>query len=213
MKLMRKAVIFDMDGVISDTQKLHADVEREVLLKYGAYVSDASVYAGISDYDMFSDLIKKHNISHIAPSRLVEEKWVTLREQSARIKPIPGVVDLIKYLCERKVTLAIASGSPKEFIEKVVNELNLNSYFSALVSSEEVPLGKPAPDVFLKVSSLIGVTPEDTIVIEDGNAGVEGAKSAGMKAVFLGRTNTIADLTIPSFMKLDYKKLLGLFDS
>jgi HAD superfamily hydrolase (TIGR01509 family) len=105
-------------------------------------------------------------------------KFKTLDEK--KLVPTQGVEDLLNRLKSENATLAIASSSIKNNIDLILQKLNLVSFFDLVVSGEEVPKGKPEPDIFLKVSNHFSRQPQDCVVIEDSTNGVLAAKAAGM---------------------------------
>lgn len=205
-----KGVIFDLDGVISDTHRLQNEIERELLDECGVGSVDLSSYAGVPDEEMFLDIQRLHGVYHRDVDWFIEEKWSRFEEKWDQIRVIDGVEGLIKELHERGCKLAVASGTPEGLILEVMEQLKLGEYFNVLVSSEEVPQGKPAPDVFLKAAELLGVDPGDALVIEDGKAGIAAAKAAGMRSVFLGSEEIGATLTLPSFSPENIRVILDL---
>lgn len=142
------------------------------------------------------------------------EKWEEMeKEVSWGIQEIPGSVSLVRDIRAVSFPLGVASSSPMHFIEKVLHSLRIRDNFSALASSEEVAYGKPAPDVFLLCANRLGVLPRECVVIEDGIAGMEGAKRAGMKCIGLvpdrNKTGYPADLLVERLCELSP----GLFKS
>lgn len=186
---MKKAVIFDMDGVVSDTQKFHAEAESLVLKKYGISMAPEDItyrYAGVSDDVMFREIFEENGIKLESADKLIFIKWDLMAQiAKGRIEAIKHAPELIKNLKQDGFKLAIASSSTKNFINNVLNELNLTDYFDALVSSEEVKKGKPAPDIFLLAASRLGAKAEDSVVVEDGKSGMIGAARANMKCIGL----------------------------
>lgn len=185
---MLKAVIFDMDGVIADTEKLHAQTSAEMLREFGILVPPKELsakYAGTSDEFMFRDLFSEHRIpaDPIATARRRWQKMYTLLD--GNIQPMPGAVELIRELKQHGVKIGLASGSYLHFIDLVLGKLSVKHFFDAIASGEEVKNIKPAPDVFLLAAQRLGVQPEHCIVIEDAVSGMIGAKCAGMKCVGL----------------------------
>lgn len=189
IKNIIKAVIFDMDGVVSDTQKLCASIEKEMLEKYGIEISTEEVtrrYAGVSDKDFFrmasNDFGKK--IPNV--DQAVEEMWERIMKSAkGNISSIPGAKELISQLKNRQFLLGIASSSIIPFIELVLSELGLKDRFDTIVSAEEVERGKPDPAIFLLVAKKLKVRPEECVVIEDGINGMIAARRAGMKCIGL----------------------------
>lgn len=186
---MKKAVIFDMDGVVSDTQQFHAEVESNLLKRFGINMSPHEItekYSGVSDEKMFREIFEKDNVQIPSLSDLIFDKWNLMGEiAKGRIQEIPGASNLIKELKKNKFKLAIASASTMLFINEVLIELKIQNYFDVLVSAQEVEHGKPAPDIFLLALKRLHVKPEEAIVIEDGRSGMIGAKKAKIKCVGL----------------------------
>jgi len=185
------AIIFDMDGVIVDSEPRHEQAFREIFQEMGLgdrHGMDFTEYYGRSDRALWLDFIARHT-----PSQSLEElaAWKQGRflEILERDQPIfeafPG---LLKRLAPH-YKLAVASGSMHPVIDRVLAMRQLRLYFSAVVSVADVPRGKPAPDVFLRAAELLGVPANRCCVIEDAAAGVEGALAAGMEVIAI--TNTL----------------------
>ena len=190
--MKKEAVIFDMDGVISDTQKFHAEAESQLLAQYFDIRLSAeditTRFAGVADEKMFEEILKENGIGSELKKidGVVREKWdVMFNLIDEQLEPIPFAKELISELSQAKIKLAVASTSTHKFIERVLNLLNVNSYFQVIVSASDVVNGKPAPDIFLHASSLLDVEPNKCVVIEDGISGMKGANSAGMKSIGL----------------------------
>ncbi len=210
-------VIFDMDGVIADTEKLHAQTSEELLKEdYGILIPGPELsaeYAGTDDAFMFADLFKKHNVAgdpHQASKKRWEKMYGVLE---GNIRPMPGFFSLFDQLKKNGNKIGLASGSFLHFIDLVLGSLNIADQFHALASSEEVQNPKPAPDVFLLAAKRLGVKPEECVVIEDGINGMRGARQAGMKVVALvGDTSKDwpADLVITHLGSLTLVQLQAL---
>jgi len=185
-----EAVIFDMDGVIVDSEPLHEQSFLEVWDELG-YGNNHGIhfpdFYGRSDRVVWEAFIEKHNPTP-AIEKLIglrEERLIRmLREQ----KPLfDGVTDLIQRLAKR-YPLGLASGSIHRVIDEVLALQNLRSYFKGITSSEDVSEPKPSPEIFLLSAKRLGVSPENCCVIEDTVNGIKAAKAAGMTAVAI--TNT-----------------------
>lgn len=183
------AVIFDMDGVLSDTQSLHSSIESEVLGAHGIVIEPKTIaarYSGVSDLAMFSELLAGHPEMGVSAEELSKQKWHQMELQiRGGIQAMPHVGALLHVLNAAGLRLAVASGSPCQFIETVLGEINFRHFFEVAVSSEEVPHGKPAPDVFLEVAKRLDISPSRCVVVEDGESGMVAAKAAGMACVGL----------------------------
>lgn len=185
-----RAVIFDMDGVIVNSEPLHERAWEEVFRKmgfgdsHGIHFPD---YYGKTDLALGIDFHARHR-----PGQSIEETLAWKQDRLIELlraeEPIfEGLPDLLEKLAGR-YPLAIASGSAHPVIDEVLALKQLRRFFSALVSSTEVPRGKPAPDVFLRAAELLGVPPESCVVVEDAATGVEGALAAGMQVIAIANT-------------------------
>lgn len=177
-----------MDGVISDTQKLHARVESELLARYGINIPPDEIsrrYAGVNTRHFFDDLLASTSHTYDLDA-LMNEKWAQmafLAEQS--VDQIEGSVELVKMLHSAGYKKAVASASNLNYVERVIDSLRLRKYFEFLASGDMVVHGKPDPEIFLLAASQIGVEPKDCVVIEDGTSGMRAAKLAGMQCIGL----------------------------
>lgn len=182
-----KAIIFDMDGVISDTQRLHSESEVEALARFGitCVAHELTIrYSGVSDREMFLDILEDHGVSPTVVNDVEELKWRILHKKVEQGIPlIPNIERLIGEALACGYRLAVASGAPLHFIHQVVSHPLLRDSFEVVVSSEEVLRGKPAPDVFLEAASRLSMKAQDCLVIEDGYNGLVGARSAGMRCI------------------------------
>ncbi len=192
LKANIKAIIFDMDGVISDTQSLHSSVESELLKEYGVDIHPDEItyrYAGTTSYQMFPHVFSSFAVAMPDLEMLVEEKRRRIDKAThGNVRAVPGTKEFIQGVKAKNLPIAIASASRLEYIDIVVSELGIKESFNALASSMEVENGKPEPDVFLLAASRLGVLPENCVVIEDGIAGMIGAKRGGMQCIGLVRT-------------------------
>src|SRR3989338_2248000 len=148
-----KVVIFDMDGVISNTQVIHAQIESELLKAYDIKIHPDEItkkYSGVSDNDMFQDVFQNAKQEVLDLEQLVERKREIMNQAvRSNVKEVLGTREFIERLKVYSVPLAVASSSQVSFIEFVLSDLNLIEKFDAITSAEEVRKGKPAPDIFL----------------------------------------------------------------
>ncbi|MBI2042693.1 MAG: HAD family phosphatase [Candidatus Nealsonbacteria bacterium] len=206
-----KAVIFDMDGVIADSQPLHAGLEELLLKEHGIEIPAAELtrkYAGVPDRDCAEIIFKEHG-KEVDLDKFVKEKWTRLIDfAKSKIAPIDGVFGLIDQLKKDNFLLAVASSSRPEFIELVLSELGIKDSFETIINGQEVKFGKPAPDIFLLAAQRLEVPPSTCWVIEDARHGVIAAKRAGMKCVWLtndddfGEQAYSPDIKIKSLIEL-----------
>jgi beta-phosphoglucomutase-like phosphatase (HAD superfamily) len=188
-----KAVIFDLDGTLFDTQTpIHATIECSILKKYGIILKPEEIskrFAGMPTKKVFQELAPLEN-----PDILFKEKWDLVRDILCNTSPEPikGMFDLLSFLKENKIKVSIASASPRWYIEILLNKkisenVLLENFFQKnYISAEEVKNPKPFPDVFLESAFRLGVDSEKCLVIGDGKSDVFGGVSAGMDVLFLG---------------------------
>lgn len=186
-----KAVVFDMDGVIVDSEPLHERAFVDVLdeIGYGrTHGIDFPAYYGKSDLVVWRDFIERHRPPQPLPELLArkEEKFAALVRREEPI--FDGLPELLEKLAGR-FPLGLASGSRHPTIDAVLALRNMRRFFRAIVSSEDVLHGKPAPDIFLRAAALLGVPAPDCCVVEDSAAGVEAALAAGMTVIAI--TNSL----------------------
>jgi HAD superfamily hydrolase (TIGR01509 family) len=186
-----KAIIFDMDGVVIDSEPRHERAFREVFAKMGYgenHGMDFPAYYGRSDRALWLDFIAKHR-----PAFSLEELTAWKQRRFLEIikeeQPIfDGLPELLEKLSLR-YKLGLASGSFHPVIDEVLAMKSLRRFFPVVVSVQDVAHGKPAPDVFLRAAELLKVPPGECCVIEDAAAGVEAARAAGMAVI--GITNSL----------------------
>ena len=197
---MLKAVIFDFDGVITDSEVLHLRAFNRILAKFNVEISNKDYYQkylGLNDVDCFKTLIKNRvlKVNEHQIRGLVEQKN-RIFEELARTegKTIPGVHEFLKKLSQNKITMAICSGALRTEIEMLLEEAGMQHFFSVIVSAEQVKKGKPDPEGFLLTLERLNkgrenpIMGNECIVIEDSHWGLEAAIAADMHTIAV--TNT-----------------------
>ncbi len=206
---MIKAIIFDMNGVIIDDLAIHSIAFNEVLRAYGISVplqEYLDSFAGKTDRGGFEDVAKQFSIELPVDELLENKGEAYLKLFPEHKKSYPGVIELIKNLSEN-YTLALASSATRVEIDLITKEFGIDSYFQVVVSAEDVTQGKPNPEPYLKAASLLKVSPDECVVIEDSIDGVKAAKSAGCMCIRVATTHprdlaTNADRTVDSFEEI-----------
>jgi beta-phosphoglucomutase family hydrolase len=214
---MKKAVIFDMDGVIAETEQAHIGAEKQTMLKYGIEISEDELheYTGATARVMFTSLIKKYRLDTTFDRIFKEKEEILFKLLEEDVQPTKGVIDLLRKLKKMEIKLAVASSSHKRMIEYVLKKLKIIDFFDSIVGAEDIDRSKPDPEIFLISAKRLNVKPEECTVVEDSKLGVEAAKKAGMKC--LGYVNpssgkqdlSKADFVADDFCKLDIQKLLS----
>ncbi|WP_434750696.1 HAD family hydrolase [Paenibacillus amylolyticus] len=182
-----QAVIFDMDGVLIDSEPIYFEIERSSFDHFGAAVTQEEhhSFVGVTLESMWKQVIDKYQVKVPLEEILayhqhnVMEKMFTHPELTA----MPGVERWIKWLHEQRIPIAVASSSPRALIDLIMEKTGLGLYFEVRMTGEEVEHGKPAPDIFLVTAERIGISPAQCLVIEDSRNGVQAAKSAGMRCI------------------------------
>lgn len=223
MNEMIKAVIFDMDGVISDTQTLQSKVEEEILKEFRIKLSAEEItrkYGGFSDKEFFEKIFSEYGIE-VNISKVIQRKWKQVMNLlNGYVTPMPGAKELINELKKHNIKLAVASSSPRKFVELVLSSLGIKDKFDVIISSEDVDdKSKPDPSIFLKTAKILNVAPDDCVVIEDSLNGMLAAKRAGMKCIGLIKSNNCenshkkypADILVTSLETLSAENLLKMF--
>jgi HAD superfamily hydrolase (TIGR01509 family) len=183
------AVIFDMDGVILDSEQVYQEIEREMYAELGIKVTreEHMSFMGTTENIMWEHMKTRHGLTEDPRelARRERERLLSRLRSPEGIPPMEGIEDLLQELHEKGIPLLLASSSVREIIETVLRKLNIGQYFSGIVSGDEVEYSKPAPDIFLEASRIAGIPPSKCVVIEDSENGIRAARSAGMKAIGL----------------------------
>lgn len=177
-----KAVLFDMDGLMVDTEPLHLQAFNFALEKFGKHLTEeenTKRYIGTPDTEGAKDMVVRFNLP-ISVSEFLKVKQDKSRELlSGHLIPEPGLIELLDNLKEGGYKVAIASSSSLENIKAIVKNLGVEDKIDQLASAEEAERGKPAPDVYLLAAEKLGVKSEECLVLEDAPKGVEAGKAAG----------------------------------
>jgi HAD superfamily hydrolase (TIGR01509 family) len=178
------AVVFDLDGVIVDSEHLWDEVRQQLAEERGRRWHDRASrdMMGMSSVEWsryMHDVIGLEETPEEINTEVVRRLEAIYRE---RLPLIPGAVEAVQALAERW-PLGLASSSNRELIDFVLEVSSLDRFFRATVSSEEVPRGKPAPDVYLEAARRLETAPERCAAVEDSEAGIRSAKAAGMRAI------------------------------
>jgi beta-phosphoglucomutase len=216
---MFKAVIFDFDGVILDSEPLHYEACSHVFKPLGLtlnYAEFVEKYLGLADKEMFPKFFSARNV-HVTSEKmnaLMEEKTRQYQKIIRQCEDLPMIdsVDVYMDCISQKVPkLGICSGSTRNEISAVLSKLKsgtLQSYFNTIVTSEDVQQGKPSPEGYLLTAKRLDVLPEHCLVIEDTPHGVEAAKTAGMYVIALLTTYTKNQLQQADEVVSHYSQLI-----
>lgn len=181
---MIKAVIFDLDGLMVDSEPVHYKAYAQVFQQEGKELPEqeyAKNYVGISDGDTARDMVSRYHLK-ISPQELLERKDAVFTQLlPGNVVPQKGLYELMEQLRAHGYKTAVASGALLSAIEQIIKALKLENSFDILCSAEAVAHGKPAPDLFLFAAKKLNVPPAECLVLEDAPPGVQAARAAGMK--------------------------------
>lgn len=213
------AVIFDVDGVLADTGPIH----------YQSWVKMANEIGKTFTKSFFEATFGKQSVPitrelvGINEDQNLVEKWAQQKEKYYReivkdkIRPLPGVINLIKNLKSVNFKLAVGSSGPLDNVKLLLSSLKIDLFFDAIITAEDIQNGKPSPDVFLLAAQIINVKPQNCLVIEDAPVGVEAANKANMKCIALTTTHDSdvlrrADIIVKDLSYVSVKSIIDLLN-
>ncbi len=180
-------VIFDLDGVLLDSEPLHVEATNRVLHRFGKHltVEENARFMGLADPEYWAALLAHFGLHGLSPEPLIKEKARVYSElvKTRPLEPFPGIPELLRALKDEGCRLAVASSSRRHDIETILRKLGVRDLFDAVVSGEEVPRSKPSPDIFLEAARRLGCNPASCVVVEDSVNGIRAAQAAGMRVV------------------------------
>jgi len=220
-----RAVIFDCDGVIADSEPLHLRVFQAVLAPRGITITRAEYverYLGLDDRGVFTEVLRAHGGTRTADeiAALIAEKARRFRSVlEAEVRIYPGVTAFVRSLAG--VPLAVASGALREEVELILARAGIREAFAVVVAAEDVAAGKPDPEGFLRALAALegkagAIAPDACLVVEDSTAGVEAAHRAGMRCLAVTNSYTAAQLAaaalvVPTLEGMTLERIRALF--
>lgn len=210
-------ILFDMDGVIADTNPFHKTSIQQFCTRHGIDASDAflkeKVYGRVNK-EWIPNLFGALSAEKI--KILADEKEQLFREIYApHLRVLDGLIEFLQLLHENGVKAAVATSAPLENADFILDGLNIRKYFDAILHSADVEKGKPHPEIYLKAAAALGKLPTECIVIEDSISGVQAGKAAGSKVIGITTTHEgvefgSIDLVINDFIGLGMAELTTL---
>ncbi len=218
--MVKFAIIFDMDGVIVDTNPFHIEAFKNFFRKHKVTFDEG---------DFIEHIYGKHNsyiLSHFFKRPIIGEELLAFegekeghfRELYAKsIEPLKGFDAFLAALKSKGISTAVATSAPRANLDLVANHLGLYPKMESLLSSENVSHHKPHPEVYLKSAQNLGVAPEDCVVFEDSHSGVSAALAAGCKVIGVMTSHQKIELPpcddyIADFTKMSVEKILNIID-
>jgi beta-phosphoglucomutase len=225
-----KAIIFDFDGVLADSEPIHYQAFQEVLIPLGlghSYERYLEHFIGFDDRDAFREAFREASrcLDQANLAVLIQAKSIAFRDIVAKgIRPFPGAVSLVQDLVRHHVPLAIASGALREDIRLILDALHLETAFPIIVAADDVQRSKPDPETYHLVLARLrerygnhDFGGHNCVVIEDTTAGIQAAKAAGLCCIAVAHTApasslTTADHIVASLEQLSFQVLDGLLN-
>jgi len=211
---MIKTVIFDMDGVLIDSEPIHHLAYIQHFKELEIEVDDAlyNSFVGGSTKNIYGRIKDNFGLSHSVEDLVNRKRTLFSKvfDQDVSLKLMDGVLELIKELHQNGIQLIVASSSSYTNINMIFDKFGLNPYFSAKVSGEDFPESKPNPAIFNKAVELSGHNKEECIIIEDSTNGIKAANAAGVfvigfKAIDSVQNYETAEMVISSYDELSYE--------
>lgn len=178
-----KALIFDLDGTLSDSLPVHIETWHRVCAGLGCTFDESIVpqMTGMATIS-FAERIKNDHGLTIDPQEIVRRKQVDFWANAHKVRPILPVIEVVKKY-HGKIPMAIGTGASRKSAEMQLETLQIKDYFDFIVTADDVDRHKPEPDTFLKCADLLNIAPSDCQVFEDGEMGMQAARTAGMMLI------------------------------
>lgn len=213
MNMKYKAVLFDMDGVIVDSEPLHFASFQATLQRFGRKLDDTQYkrhFMGKTDEEGLKQYFEfMGEMAH--PDAILDEKARSYLELAAdQLVAYPGVLEFIRDLASRQVPLALVTGSLRAEAEITLKTFGLTDLFSVVIPAEDISRSKPDPEGYLKGAKALGVAPADCVILEDAASGVKAAKAAGIRCVAVTNTHSAEELHEATYIVAELKP--GLFE-
>lgn len=209
--MKKHAFIFDMDGVLIDSQPVHYDADLETLAHFGVQLTRADVepFAGTTNPVRFPVYQEAFQVQ-ATPEEMMAYREVVVRRMfvESNAHAIKGTKELLENIHAAGYPVALASSTDPELIRWILETIKLLPYFDKIVSGEEVPKSKPEPDVFLEAARQLRAAPENCFLIEDSTNGIRAGKAAGMWVLaYKNPTSGEQDLSLADKVTDDFTKV------
>jgi len=205
-----KAIHFDMDGVIADTEAYHVAAEQQTCIDYGfdIDISQWSGFKGRTAVDIFTHLVNTYGNPLIhKPEDLIAYKTdVFIESLTNNLNAIDGVLDFLKWARANHANMSLVTSSNKKVQQFITDYLGITDLFDVIITCDDITKGKPHPQPYLLAIEKLGVSPDDSVVIEDSKSGILSAQRAGCDVLAIATSYSSEDLkeSKPTFIANTY---------
>lgn len=215
-----RAVVFDLDGLMFNTEAIYDKVGEDLLQRRGKLMTRELKLAmiGRRAQESLTIMIDMHGLTDTVDDLILESHALFFEAAAGRLAPMPGLLELLEYIDSSKLPKAIATSSSHSYVRRVVEPFGMLQRFPVILASEDVNQGKPHPEIYLKAADRLGVDPTEMLVLEDSQNGINAAAAAGAVAVAVPHEHTFhhdfarASLIAESLHDPRVFKLLGRTD-
>lgn len=203
-----EAVIFDLDGTLIDNNTYHLEAWKKYLKNIGREVTEEEYrknFNGRTNKDVVEYIHGRPMTKEEAEPYYLEKETLYRKIYEHDIEPVPGLLDFLKDLYEKKIPMAIATSGIQVNIDFMFEHIPIKHYFNTVINSTHIKKGKPDPEIYLRAAEELKARHENCIVFEDALVGIQSAKEAGMKVVALTTTHTEAELAGADLVIKDYR--------
>lgn len=193
---MIKAVIYDVDGTMVDSEPLHIAAWDKALQSYNHQLNDLSenlraTMAGKKPAVIAQEMVDDLKLPIDSETLLTKKTEIFMELIKTDLQGMPGIVDSVHRLKEAGYKLGIGTSLSREYLTIVLHNLNVQQFFDVIVTGDEIKNGKPHPETYLMVAEKLGVNPAECVVIEDANTGIKSAKAAGCVCIAITNPNAL----------------------
>lgn len=196
---MNPVFLFDLDGTLVDTMPWHLKTWEAVVAQLGGTLKGDALLKELygKGVELMQRILPGRTFSSEEADAIIMQKEAMFRACYAKqLKLLPGVRDFLEAAAIRKIKMGIGTSGNHTNVDMILHQLNIHSFFSAIISADDVQHGKPHPETWWKLARVLNALPEQCIVFEDAPKGVEAAKYAGMKAIAITGHFTAADFAV-----------------
>ena len=198
-----KALLFDFDGVVIRSMEDHYMGWHLALKEYGIEMSPEELYVleGSGVEELASQFTRKYNIPHDEAPNLIRKK-IRYYDEIKKPECYPFLVEILEWAAEKGIKIGLVTGGDRDRVAQTLSEFGMENRFQAVITADDVMFTKPAPEPYLRAAQLLGIDPQDCIVIENAPLGIRSAKAAGMRCIavtttlghmFLKQADVVAD--------------------